>query len=386
MHRRVTPGLSALTGAVCATYGRGMGDSIAVLGAGNAGRALAGDLARLGADVVLWNRTPDHVAEIAAIGGIELEGAVAGFGKLRLVTSDVAEALADATLVMVCVPAFGHRDMARVCAPHLHQGQLVVLNPGRTFGALEFLHELRLQQCGADVAVAEAATFIFASRSSGPAQSRIMRVKRAVPVAAIPRARTEEIISKLRPWYPQFTGADCTLDTSFSNVGAVVHPPITLLNTARIENTQGRFDFYIDGVSPGVGQVLEAVDRERLAVANLLGVSVRSMKEWLVSAYRADGTDLYEAIQANEGYRGISAPPTMDNRYMLEDVPMSMVPMASAGRGFGLTPRAIESIIDLAGLVHQTNYWSHGRTLERLGLEGLSPAEIRQVASDGYGA
>lgn len=359
-------------------------ESIAVLGAGNAGRALAGDLARLGADVALWNRTPDHVAEIARIGGIELEGVVSGFGKLRLVSSDMAEALADATLVMVCVPAFAHRDVARECAPHLRYGQVVVLNPGRTFGALEFLHELRSQQGRAEVVVAEAATFVFASRSSGPAQSRVMRVKHAVPLAAIPDSRTVDAIALLKPWYPQFTAAACTLDTSFSNVGAVVHPAITLLNTARIENSQGRFDFYIDGVSPSVGRVLEAVDRERLAVAQLLGVSVRSMRDWLVSAYRAEGRDLYEAIQANEGYRGISAPPTMDNRYLLEDVPMSMVPMASAGRSFGLTPRAIESVIDLAGLVHETNYWSRGRTLESLDLGGLSPAEIRQVASEGY--
>ena len=60
--------------------------------------------------------------------------------------------------------------------------------------------------------------------------------------------------------------------------------------------------------------------------------------------------------------------------------------MASAGRQFGLNPRAIESVITLAGIVHQTNFWSRGRTLERLGLAGLSPAEIRQVASYGYGS
>ena len=83
--------------------------SIAVLGAGHAGRALAGDLGRLGADVILWNRTPEHVAEVADRGGIDLEGEIQGFGKLRLVTSDIGEALADASLIMVCVPAFGHR-------------------------------------------------------------------------------------------------------------------------------------------------------------------------------------------------------------------------------------------------------------------------------------
>src|SRR3972149_4027857 len=224
---------------------------IAVLGAGNDTHALAGDLARMGASVILWNRTPANVAEIAAVGGVELEGEVTGFGRLFRVTSDLGEALSEADLVLVCVPAFGHKE-----------------------------------------------------------------------------------------WSPQFTAAACPLDTSFSNVGAVVHPAITLLNVARIENSQGRFDFYIDGVSEGVGRVLEAVDRERLAVAQLLGGPVRSMREGLPSATRAWGDNLYEAIQANEGYRGISAPPSMDNRYLLEDVPYSMVPMASAGRGVGPPPGA----------------------------------------------
>jgi opine dehydrogenase len=340
----------------------------------------------MGAEVILWNRTPDHVAEISAVGGVELEGEVTGFGRLRRVTSELGEALEETNLVLVCVPAFGHRDVAAACAPHLRDDHMVVLNPGRTFGALEFISEVRAHGIAADATIAEAATFIFASRSSGPAQSLIARIKHAVPLAAIPRSRTENVLGALKPWYPQFTYAECTLDTSFANVGAVVHPAITLLNSARIENTQGRFDFYIDGVSPGVGRVLEAVDRERLAVAQLLGVPVRSMREWLQSAYRATGDTLYEAIQANEGYRGIAAPPNMDNRYLLEDVPFSMVPMASAGRGFGLTPRAIESVIDLAGLIHETNFWSRGRTLTSLGLEGLSPAEIRRVASDGYRA
>ena len=85
---------------------------IAVLGAGNGGRALLGDLARLGASVALRNRTADHVDGIAARGGIELEGVIEGFGGLRLVSDELGEVLAGGGLVMVCVPAFAHREVA----------------------------------------------------------------------------------------------------------------------------------------------------------------------------------------------------------------------------------------------------------------------------------
>ena len=356
---------------------------IAVLGAGNAGRALAGDLARRGAPVALWNRTAEHVTGIQSRRGIELEGDYEGFGPIDVVTDDMEAALDSAELIMVCVPAHAHADIAGFCAPHLRDGQTIVLNPGRTFGALAFLLALRDQGCSADVVVAEAATFIMASRTTGPAQSRVNRVKQVVPLAAVPAKETKQVVAALAPWYPQFTPAETALETSFGNVGAVIHPAITLLNAARIETEQGRFEFYIDGISPGVARVLAAVDRERRAVANLLGVEVMPLETWLTSAYGAVGNDLLETIHANVGYRGITAPATLEHRYILEDVPMSLVPIASAGLAFGLKTRAVEALILIAGLIHGTNYWRHGRTLESLGLDGLSPSEIRNVVEKG---
>ena len=356
---------------------------IAILGAGHAGRAMAGDLALRGAPVALWNRTPANIAALRARGGVELEGEVEGFGRMRLVTSDLEEALSGARLVVVCVPAFAHRELAEHCAPLLCQKQLVVLNPGRTFGALEFSRALAASACAPGVLVAEAATNLMTARSTGPAESYIARIKHAVPVAALPASRTPEVVAALGEWYPQFTAAANTLETSFANVGAVIHPAITLLNAAHIENDQGRFEFYWDGISPSVARVLEAVDRERQAVAALLGVQVQSLMEWLASAYRATGHDLFESVRANEGYRGINAPSTLEHRYILEDVPMSLVPIASAGKAFGLKTRAIEALILLAGLIMDTNFWTRGRTLESLGLAGLSPGEIRRIAETG---
>jgi opine dehydrogenase len=302
---------------------------------------------------------------------------------MQVVTDDLRVALAEAELVMICVPAYAHAEMATACAPHLRDGQTVVLNPGRTFGALEFLLALQAAECPADVTVAEAATFVMTSRTTGPAQSRVSRVKAAVPVAAVPAARTSAVLDVLTPWYPQFTPARSALQTSFGNVGAVIHPTIALLNAARIENEQGQFGFYTDGISPGVSRVLSAVDRERRAVAALLGVEIMPLETWLTTAYGVTGTDLFEAIQANVGYRGIASPGTLEHRYILEDVPMSLVPVASAGRAFGLRTRGAEALIMLAGLVHDTNYWRKGRTLERLGLDDLSPGEIRAVIENG---
>src|SRR4030042_1927586 len=165
---------------------------IAILGAGHAGRAMAGDLALRGAPVALWNRTPANIAALRARGGVELEGEVEGFGRMRLVTSDLEEALSGARLVVVCVPAFAHRELAEHCAPLLCQKQLVVLNPGRTFGALEFSRALAASACAPGVLVAEAATHLMTARSTGPAEAYIARTTHAVPVAALPAGRHAE--------------------------------------------------------------------------------------------------------------------------------------------------------------------------------------------------
>ena len=177
-----------------------------VIGAGHGGKAMAADLAAKGFAVNLYNRTAENIGEIIARGEIELEyeSGVSRCCRLAGVTSDIAEALDDAEVIMVVVPASGHRDVARLCAPHLCDGQIVILNPGRTGGALEFRQILNQRGCTADVVVAEACTFVFASRSTGPAQARIFRHKNAVPLAALPATRTGHLLETVCEAYPEF--------------------------------------------------------------------------------------------------------------------------------------------------------------------------------------
>src|SRR5512139_206767 len=237
-----------------------------IIGAGNGGRAMAAHLALMDFPVVLYNRTPEHIAAIKARGGIDLEsydGGPRGFGRFVSATSDIREAVEHADVLMVVVPSSAHADVARAMAPHLRDGQIIILHPGRTCGAIEVHKILCDAGCPADVTVAEAGTFIYASRLDGPAQARIFRIKEALPLAALPATRTAEVLEKLRPAYPQFIDGKNVLHTGLDNMGAVFHPVLTLLNAGRIESTLGDFEFYIDGVTPSTARILERLDRER---------------------------------------------------------------------------------------------------------------------------
>lgn len=360
----------------------------AVIGAGNGGKAMAAHLAVKGFPVGLYNRTPENIAAIKSRGGIDLtsykEGPH-GFGELELVTSQMAEVLEGAEIIMVVVPATGHADVARSAAPHLRDGQIVVLNPGRTGGSLEFARVLRGCGCEADVTVGETVTLIYTCRSEGPAQARIFRIKEAVPLAALPATRTRQILDALSDAFPQFIDGTSVLHIGLNNMGAIFHPALMLLNAGRIESTQGDFQFYVDGVTPSVAAVLEALDRERVTVAAALGIRAQTGMEWLKMAYDATGATLHEAIHNQPGYRGIGAPPILNNRYITEDVPMSLVPIADLGRRYGVRVRGMDSIIRLACIVHHTDYWRRGRTLDKLGVGSLSVGEVKRYVMEGEG-
>ena len=360
-----------------------------VIGAGHGGKAMAAHLALMGFAVTLYNRTLDNVQAIQKRGGIELEGyegGPRGFGQLARVTSDMGEALATADIVMVVVPSAAHADIARAAAPHLRDGQIVVLHPGRTGGTLEFAKVLRDKGCCADVTLAEAETLIYAARSDGPAQARLFSIKESVPLAALPATRTQRVLDALEEAYPQFIDGVSVLHTGLNNMGAIFHPALTLLNAGRIESTGGDFQFYLDGATPSVARVLEELDRERVTVAAALGIRARTAEEWLKMAYNAVGANLHEAIHNQPGYRGIKAPATLSHRYIFEDVPMSLVPIAAFGQRYGVSVSAIDSIIRLACIVHQTDYWRRGRTLAKLGVDQLSVNEIRLYVERGVDA
>ena len=357
-----------------------------VIGAGNGGKAMAAHLALRGFQVTLYNRTPLKVEAIKEMGGIKLEsydGGPYGFGRIHKVTSDPKEAVAEADIIMVVVPSFAHKHIAKKFAPYLQDSQIIVLNPGRTCGAIEFRKILDQNHCKVDVTVAEAETFIYASRSEGPAIARIFKIKNAVPLAALPANRTRYVLDALADAYDEFIDGINVLNTGLNNMGAIFHPALTLLNAGRIESTAGEFQFYIDGVTPSTARVLEVLDRERVTVATSIGVHARTALEWLHMAYNVQGETIYDAIQNQSGYYGIKAPNTLNHRYITEDVPMSLVPIASLAKRYGVSVRGIESIIRLACFVHGTDYWRSGRTLDKLGMMGLSVSELtRYVMGD----
>ncbi len=351
-----------------------------VVGAGHAGLAMAAHLSSMGYPVSLYNRGEERLVALEETHGrVLIDGIIQEEVQIDRFGRDPEEAVEGADVVMVAIPATGHRDIAELFAPFLKPGQIVILNPGRTCGALEFCNVLRERE-KEGVLVAETQTIIYTSRSHGR-KSTISTLKKHVEIAALPSSATWAVLERIKVVYPQFVAAPNVLHTSMGNVGMILHPLPIILNTGWIEFPEGNFFHYYDGISPSIAKVLEILDRERLAVSHAYGIKVSSTLEWLQMTYGVTGENLYEGLQRNKSYRIVSAPKTLHHRFMLEDVSTGLVPMICLGRIAGVETPIAEMGVQMASLLCGIDFWDTGRNAKRLGIEGLSREAVKLLMS-----
>lgn len=358
---------------------------IAVLGSGAGGTAVAFDWSAHGHEVFLFDfeRFPDNVRHIAATGRIDAEGDLEGVAPVAYAGHEIETVLSGAGIVFVVGPAFATRPFAAACAPFLEPGQEVVVCPGSTGGALTFKHEAGLGVASDEIRVSETSTLPYAVRLTEPGRIRVfLKLTGGFFVATLPARHTERTLELLREVYPGLEPARNVLQTTLQNANPVIHPVVTLLNTALLERTGGDFLFYEEGVTPGVGRLIEAVDRERIAIGEALGIEVVPDPDLsLRQGYMTDAS--YEdGYRTAPGFLGIKAQPSLDHRYLNEDVGYGLVFLAALGRQLGVATPIMDSVIALTSRLMNRDYGAEApRTPASLGVAGLDAAALNDLVS-----
>jgi len=351
----------------------------AILGAGNGGLSMAGDLILHGFTVSsLYDRFPEAIEPVQKRGGIEMVGAVmTGFAPISNATTDMGKAVEEADVVVVIVPAFAHEWMAANLAPHLVDGQIVLLTPGYPGGTLLFRKVLQENGLRAKIDLAETNLILYATRIVGPAQVGIKAIKNTLWIAALPASRTAHVLEVVRPAVPQLAPLANVLEVGFNCTNPYSHVPTALLNWGRVEQDTGdtHFDWH-DWVTPTVERVHDLMDEERGAVLKAMGVRYISSSEGHALMY-GDTTWKIVPVQGQISQGSRTIPP----RYIDEDVPMGLVAYASMGCHLGVPMPVTNLMIDLANLVKGVDHWKMGRTVERLGLSGMSPAQLLEMVN-----
>ena len=355
---------------------------IAVIGAGNGGQSIAGYLALQGYETSLYDIDVQKIDILKQKGGIELTGRIEGFGKIDCITTDIAEAVKGAQIVMVTTVANAHRAVAKSMATYVEEGQVIILNPGRTCGALVFNQTLQTQGCTKRYYLGEAQTLVYACRVIENGKVNIIGVKDEVFLSGLPASDTDYILSKINPMYPCFVKADNVLRTSLENIGAMFHPCVCLFNAATIER-QDEFWFYRD-MTEQVARFIEKFDQERLAVGKAYGVDLLSVTEWIKFAYKdTEGDTLCERMKNNPAYHDIKAPGTIFTRQLTEDIPTGVLPIMELGKAAGVDVPLLTSMVNTIEALLDMDLHTNGRSLKNLGLEGKSKDEILNFITNG---
>jgi opine dehydrogenase len=359
----------------------GASSPVAVIGAGNVGCALAADLALRGVEVRLFNRSPGRLAAIRDAGGITVTGEVEGFAAPAMVTGSLAEAVDGAGVVAVTVPTASLPAYAAALAQATTSEQLIWLNPGHSGGALYLAAELARAGQG-ERTICQLTTASHVSRLTGPATVRVFLRGRA-SVAALPASYLQACHQRLDALLPGLFGrAQSVLEADLANLNAILHPPGMVCNAGWIEATAGKFGFYAEGSGRAVAQVMDAIDHERLALAGRLGVRAVPFTELFhqlgfTSGERAHAGGAYHAIQHSDLIQPIQSPPQLDHRYLHEDVGWGLVPWMHLATAADSPAPTISALTHLAGVINGIDYPREGLTLERMGLAGKTPSEIR---------
>jgi opine dehydrogenase len=260
---------------------------------------------------------------------------------------------------------------------------LVILNPGSTGGALELAHWFRCAQVRVPPVLVEFSTLTYGCRAQGDTVNVQVKVDR-VMYGTLPAKAIGSCGPLLEAVYPGLVRARSVLEAGLNNANPVIHPPIAVLNAARIENEGRRMLFYDDGMSPTVARLIEKLDGERMALLRALGYPAQPDPVTSVEQGYAAGSDYLTCYRDGPGYRGFASPDSLNHRYFHEDIGMGLVIYCSLGRLLNVPTPTCETFVRIGALISGVDYLAQGcRTLASLGLANLSVEELKSYLDTG---
>jgi opine dehydrogenase len=357
--------------------------TIAVVGGGHGGYASAGDLAERGHRVRLWRRNASELELLAQGGGLTLlDTAGERLIGLDAISPNIGEVVRDANLVIVPLPAPAQEDVARALAPHLQEGQVVFAPPG-TFGSFLMARTVAEARGPLDVMWAEAGTLPYLARKHGPTKVAVTARATRLPSGVFPARRTDAAFEVLRQAFPAVEPRVDAMDAALTNAGPIIHPPLIVLNAAPIQHFDA-WDIHGEGTQSAVRRVQDALDAERVRVREALGY--RAPHYPLADHYSAEGEEWMYGNAAHERLVDSSdwrEPLDLEeHRYVREDVACGLALLVSIASWAGVETPVAHGLLAVARAFAPGSV-DPGRTLDAVGLSGMTPPELRELLIQG---
>jgi opine dehydrogenase len=357
---------------------------VGIAGAGSIASGCAALLEQASHRPILWSPSGDRTRGLAAGAPLIAEGAIEGRFHPEIAQS--AEELgAAADVLLIALPAYGHKAVFDALAPHVRDDQTVLISSHASFGAL-YLSKLLAARGVSPPIVAWGTTALTARQDADADATRVKvnTIRSKIDIATIPQSCSEQGLTVSRRLFgDRFVERDGLLAIALSNLNPQNHMGIALANMTRMERgeswSQGQ------NVTPHVGRLLEALDRERLSIADRLGVSVRTIFEHFHLSFHVPISSIAAMNQAmhREG-RGGTGPASADSRYVTEDVPYGLVPTVRLGAMTGRNARLHQAGVEIFSAMYGVDFDRENTLIPALDLDRISLAELKSLAKHGF--
>ncbi|WP_102346646.1 NAD/NADP-dependent octopine/nopaline dehydrogenase family protein [Bacillus sp. Marseille-P3661] len=359
---------------------------VTVIGGGNGCFAAAADLAEKGHHVRWWRRTAEDFKEILQSQSLKVRD-INGTREvpLALVSTDIKETIIGSKLIVIPLPAVAQQSVAKQIAPYLEDGQVIFLPPG-TFGSYIMAKTLIEEGCKAEVTFAETGTLPYLARKHDASTVSISGRATRLPTGIFPAERSAYAFEILTKAYPSIEPIEDALSGALMNAGPIIHPPLIIMNAGPIEHFD-RWDIHNEGTQPAIRRIHDALDAERIAIREALGYSAPHFP--LADHYNPEGEEwMYgngaheKLVDGKDWFEGLDL---QNHRYMREDIACGLAFLVSLGDWLKIpTPTATGLLAIASGIVSE-NLRKNGRTIENLGLDHLSQAQMKTLLQAGIG-
>lgn len=357
---------------------------IAVLGGGADARLIAALSLSEGCEVTLFSAYGKELELLRASSGIALRGEgpvgtyqVDGGPASVALTAELDTAVGGAEAIFLTGPIHKQRTYAMVLADHLADGQVLVLAPGRSLGAVEVAWMLRLGGCTADVTLVETQGLPYWYRAEGATLTLSQRGM--VAATTLPRGRSDAMAG-LRHVLPNLEEVESVLASGFADLSAAVEIPALVMGGAGLAS--GGIAVPMGGVplpenetfatliGPDQMRIITMLTEERKAVARAFGIrGLPDTVDWIARYIGAD--------------KGPDARPIPDReaaRVLLRDgVIGSLVPLCSAAGLAGVGVPQTQAMISLTGAILDADVAASGRRLETMGITADTLDDARRT-------
>lgn len=349
---------------------------ISILGAGNAGCAVAADLTLKGHEVTLIKTShamhDDNFEYLQSHNG---EMTLNEFGTVSSAhiyktTRELSE-LSSSEIIIIYIQTNFHEQLIKKIVPYLVDDQILLINPGYLSTAYVLKYCL-----DKNIIIAEAESSFIDGRIMKPGFFQVGFRNVRNPIGIYPSARKDEAIKKLDQLDERFLYLDSVVEAALHNPNLIVHTVGSVMSIPRIEKSHGDFCMYHEAYTrdnPCTWKILEALDSEKMNVLEKLGFERLSYVH--ACKLRNSFDDDMDAKEVFLDYASMETrakgPTKVDSRYISEDVPQGLVMLEALGRSLEVATPICTALIDIASVALGRSMRVEGRTPERLGKENI---------------